>query len=109
MEVDMKTVGTIKMISYAGITALSVGGVYRLFSMLHDHHLIGVAEKTGRNIDSTIRHAAQRLEKATKIVEGVAREEYAKSLGKSIDEGFAEAKSSLAKLTALVHSISKKI
>jgi hypothetical protein len=109
MEVSMKAGNTIKMVSYVGLTALSLGGVFRLFSMMHDHHLAGVAEKTGRNIDTTIRQAAEQLERATKIVESVAREEYAKSLGKSIDDGLAEAKASLNRITALVHNISRKI
>jgi hypothetical protein len=104
----MKPMTALKYCSVFIFLAVLTGGIFRLFKRFHFLKRMGVAEKAGLNIDASIKHAAEHLERATKIVEGMAQEEYAKTLGKNIDEGLAEAKASLKRIASLLQNTTTK-
>ena len=88
--------------------AVAFGGMVLLLKKIFPRRRMGLAEKTGQNIDSSIKNAMEYLENATKTLHDAADAGAVKSFGKSIDEALAEAVASIQKVKLAVKGAAVK-
>ena len=82
--------------------ALVFGSLLIVLKILRPRRRMGLAEKTGQNIDLSLKNAADYLEKATTTLQDAAEAGTVKSFGRSIDEAFTEAKAAIDRVKSAV-------
>ena len=97
-----------KYAMFFSLGALVVGSVFLLTKLFRPRRKIGFAEKTGQNIDSSIKNVAEYLDKATTTLQGAAETGTVKSVGRSIDDAFSEALSALNRVKIAVKGVGGK-
>lgn len=68
------------------------------------HWRSGLAEKTGHNLDASIRATAERLEKTATKLEKWANNHQSEAMGKGLDGVLLDTQKTLDKATDLVHN-----
>jgi hypothetical protein len=76
--------------------------------MLVRHWRAGRAEKTGHVLDSSIKVAADKLEKTAVVLEKWAESGLGENLGKGVDEVLTDTKKTLEKATGLFQRAVKR-
>jgi hypothetical protein len=79
-----------------------VGGIAFAAWKLVRHWRAGFWEKTGQNIEASIKTAAEKLEKTAVTLEKCADSGVGESIGKGVDEVLTDTKKTLDKATDLV-------
>jgi hypothetical protein len=83
------------------VTLIGIGfGAWKLVR----HWRAGLAEKTGHNLDASIRTTAERLEKTAAKLEKWADNHQGETMGKGLDGVLLDTQKTLDRATGLVHS-----